>query len=116
MKRLSFFFHLLIIQFHDTPDSKSEQSKEKTGVPVKPHSSRVTSVSACNCGRTQGSREDPFDLKVSFYLLFRTSVRTLDQSQQQRLQNKVNGCCSSISFVDFEHLITPPDICWQIPI
>ena len=66
---LAFFFHFLIIQFHDTPDSKSEQSKEKTGVPVKPHSSRVTSVSACNCGRTQGSREDPFDLKVSFCYL-----------------------------------------------
>ena len=85
LRSLAFFFHCLIIQFHDTPDNKSEQSKEKTGVPVKPHSSRVTSVSACNCGRTQGSREDPFDLKVIFYLLFRTSFRIPDQSQQQRL-------------------------------
>lgn len=53
-----------VYPFHNTPNGKSE---EKSGIPIKLHSSRVTSVSACNCGRTQGSREDPFDLKSANY-------------------------------------------------
>ena len=47
----------------------AEEKEHTTGVPCKPHSSRITSVSACNCGRLQEQREDPFDLKVRFVVL-----------------------------------------------
>lgn len=59
-------------QYHRVPrdgevpsDPGSDDSKEVEITPCKPHSSRITSVSACNCGRIQEHREDPFDLKVT---------------------------------------------------
>lgn len=51
-------------------DPVSEESKDLGIIPCKPHSSRITSLCACNCGRMQDHREDPFDLKaanVDFY-------------------------------------------------
>ena len=58
-------------QYHRVPaegelpsDPVSEESKELGVIPCKPHSSRITSVCACNCGRIQDHREDPFDVKV----------------------------------------------------
>lgn len=56
-----------VYPYHNIPTGQSDQTEDKTGVPLKSHSSRVTSISACNCGRTQGTREDPFDLKMANY-------------------------------------------------
>jgi len=53
-----------VYPFHRIPVGE-RQEEESAGIPCKPHSSRVTSIAACNCGRMQGTREDPFDLKVA---------------------------------------------------
>ena len=39
-----------------------EEKKEGKMLPVMPHNSGIAYISACNCGRRQGSREDPFTL------------------------------------------------------
>lgn len=61
----------ILLQYHRVPsegelpsDPVSDESKDLGIIPCKPHSSRITSSSACNCGRVQDHREDPFDLKV----------------------------------------------------
>ncbi|XP_065682232.1 nonsense-mediated mRNA decay factor SMG8 isoform X2 [Hydra vulgaris] len=76
------------VEYHTLPNSKNENSEEKTGVPVKSHSSRVTSVSACNCGRTQGTREDPFDIKSANFTFY------------QDLEKK---CCSYLIHLNFPY-------------
>lgn len=68
-------------------DPVSDESKDLGIIPCKPHSSRITSSSACNCGRVQDHREDPFDLKVANFDFF------------QMLEEK---CCSSLV-----HLLFP---------
>lgn len=35
---------------------------EKEAMPVMPHRSSVTYISACNCGKKQSARDDPFNL------------------------------------------------------
>ncbi|XP_047133699.1 nonsense-mediated mRNA decay factor SMG8 isoform X1 [Hydra vulgaris] len=77
-----------VYPYHTLPNSKNENSEEKTGVPVKSHSSRVTSVSACNCGRTQGTREDPFDIKSANFTFY------------QDLEKK---CCSYLIHLNFPY-------------
>ena len=57
-------YHRLPADGEPPSDPVSEESKELGVIPCKPHSSRITSVCACNCGRIQDHREDPFDLKV----------------------------------------------------
>ena len=51
-------------------DPVSEESKELGINPCKPHSSSITSVNACNCGRIQDHRKDPFDLKVDIFIVY----------------------------------------------
>lgn len=53
---------------------------------LKAHSSRVTTLAACNCGRTQGTREDPFELKSANYEFY------------QDLEKK---CCSYLLHMTF---------------
>eukprot|EP00794_Sanderia_malayensis_P015308 gene15308-16885_t len=61
-----------VYPFHRVPGSDElNDLDESAGIPSKPHSSRVTTVAACNCGRTQGTREDPFDLKVANYEFYK---------------------------------------------
>lgn len=46
--------------------------KDYTQLPLMEHSSGVVYVSACNCGRKQGPREDPFNMRAAnhdFYVL-----------------------------------------------
>lgn len=75
-----------VYPYHNIPDGKAENAEEKTGIPVKSHSSRVTSIAACNCGRTQGTREDPFDLKEANYEFY---------------QNLEKKCCSYLTHLKF---------------
>lgn len=75
-----------VYPYHNIPDGKADNTEEKTGIPVKSHSSRVTCVSACNCGRTQGTREDPFDLKDANYEFY---------------QNLEKKCCSYLIHLRF---------------
>ncbi|XP_057315478.1 nonsense-mediated mRNA decay factor SMG8-like [Hydractinia symbiolongicarpus] len=74
-----------VYPYHNLTDGKQE-SEETAGVPYKSHSSRVTSIAACNCGRTQGTREDPFDLKSANYEFY------------QDLEKK---CCSYLTHLKF---------------
>ena len=69
---LTTLFNVISPQYHRLPadgelpsDPVSDEAKELGITPCKPHSSRITSLSACNCGRIQDHREDPFDLKVN---------------------------------------------------
>ncbi|XP_069701408.1 nonsense-mediated mRNA decay factor SMG8 isoform X3 [Periplaneta americana] len=49
----------------DDPDPP--ESRDRTQLPLMEHSSGVRYVSACNCGRKQGPREDPFTMRAANY-------------------------------------------------
>ncbi|KAL6098317.1 smg8 [Pungitius sinensis] len=72
-------------KFHLLP-----QPGEKTDVdrnpPVLNHNSRGRSTSACNCGRKQAPREDPFDVQAANYDFY------------QLLEEK---CCGKLERIDF---------------
>jgi protein SMG8 len=42
-------------------------SRDRTQLPLMEHSSGVRYISACNCGRKQGPREDPFTMQAANY-------------------------------------------------
>jgi protein SMG8 len=44
---------------------KYVHSRDRTQLPLKEHSSGVRYVSACNCGRKRGPREDPFTVQAA---------------------------------------------------
>ena len=47
------------------PDSGgTAESRTRKTVPTMPHMSSVAFLAACNCGRKQANREDPFTLKA----------------------------------------------------
>lgn len=46
-------------------------SRDRTQLPLMEHSSGVRYVSACNCGRKQGPREDPFTMQAANYDFYR---------------------------------------------
>ena len=69
----------------DLPSTQAILSSAQ-GAIIKSHSSRVTTLAACNCGRTQGTREDPFDLKNANYEFY------------QDLEKK---CCSYLLHMTF---------------
>ena len=46
-------------------------SRDRTQLPLMEHSSGVRYVSACNCGRKQGPREDPFTMQSANYDFYR---------------------------------------------
>ncbi|UYV68631.1 SMG8 [Cordylochernes scorpioides] len=62
-----------------------------------PHSSQVTFFSACDCGRKQGSRSDPFDIKAANYDFY----KSLHES-----------CCHELERIEFptsaEAVVSPP--------
>ena len=69
---LSLTKHHCIYPFHFLTESQRAASKLgiKSSTSVKPHSSKLRSSSACNCGKRVGNREDPFtliDANVTFY-------------------------------------------------
>nr|CAD7597733.1 unnamed protein product [Timema genevievae] len=48
-------------------DDLDEESRDLTQLPMMEHSSGVRYVAACNCGRKQGPREDPFTVRGANY-------------------------------------------------
>lgn len=46
-------------------EADSSESRDRTQLLLKEHSSGVRYVSACNCGRKQGPREDPFTMQAA---------------------------------------------------
>uniref|UniRef100_A0AAY4A4K1 Nonsense-mediated mRNA decay factor SMG8 n=1 Tax=Denticeps clupeoides TaxID=299321 RepID=A0AAY4A4K1_9TELE len=71
-------FHLL-----PKPGEKPEMDHNP---PILPHNSRGRSTNSCNCGRKQGPREDPFDIKAANYEFY------------QMLEEK---CCGTLEKIDF---------------
>lgn len=47
----------------DIPSSLEDSKK-----PVADHSSQIKTKAACNCGRVQADKDDPFDHKVTLYM------------------------------------------------
>ncbi|KAK2726698.1 hypothetical protein QYM36_007512 [Artemia franciscana] len=64
---------------------QEEKTDEEKSLPVMDHSSGVRMVAACNCGRKQGPREDPFDLKAANLYIY--DLMEID-------------CCSHLEHVD----------------
>ncbi|KAJ9589501.1 hypothetical protein L9F63_017286, partial [Diploptera punctata] len=48
-------------------DPEPSESLDRTQLPLMEHSSGVRYISACNCGRKQGPREDPFTMRAANY-------------------------------------------------
>lgn len=55
---------LNLLQVHLLP-TETPSSVEDSKKPVAEHSSEVKSRAACNCGRVQSDKDDPFDHKVT---------------------------------------------------
>nr|CAG4635337.1 EOG090X02WG [Artemia franciscana] len=66
---------------------QEEKTDEEKSLPVMDHSSGVRMVAACNCGRKQGPREDPFDLKAANLYIY--DLMEID-------------CCSHLEHVDLD--------------
>ncbi|XP_078674787.1 nonsense-mediated mRNA decay factor SMG8-like isoform X2 [Branchiostoma floridae x Branchiostoma belcheri] len=76
--------------FHTLPKPGQPSDPEPTDsqvVPCMPHNSRARSLCACNCGRKQTQRDDPFDVKAANHDFF------------SLMEEK---CCSSL-----EHILFP---------
>ncbi|KFM77443.1 Protein SMG8, partial [Stegodyphus mimosarum] len=68
---------------HRTTDDDSQGDKN---LPIMPHCSQVKILSTCDCGRKQGTRDDPFDVKAAnhdFYIMQR------------------NQCCRDLERIEF---------------
>ncbi|KAK7791770.1 hypothetical protein R5R35_012316 [Gryllus longicercus] len=60
------------LQNEDPDDDPEIEKVDRSQLPVMEHSSGVRYISACNCGRKQGPREDPFTMRAAnfdFYKL-----------------------------------------------
>jgi len=55
-------------------------------LPVREHCSGVRYVCACNCGRAQGSREDPFKLRQANYEFFQLLAKQCGCGQLESVQ------------------------------
>ncbi|OTF82977.1 SMG8-like protein [Euroglyphus maynei] len=63
----------------ETEGSIADSNQNSNNLPVMPHNSMVKMISACDCGRRQGNREDPFTIKAAnydFYLKMRYKCHT----------------------------------------
>lgn len=69
---------------------QEEEGRDHSQLPLMEHCSGVVYVAACNCGRKQGPREDPFSMRTANYDFY-------------TLLGKDCGCCEleSISFPVF---------------
>ncbi|KAK8373994.1 hypothetical protein O3P69_016215 [Scylla paramamosain] len=56
------------------------------GIPTLPHSSGVTYISFCNCGRRQGQREDPFSMNDANFVFY---------------SHLAESCCSRLDSISF---------------
>ena len=57
--------YMLMFQLHR--QAEETETDENAHLPVMAHSSQIKTRAACNCGRKQAERDDPFDYKVSWY-------------------------------------------------
>lgn len=53
-----------------------EKPEADRNPPVLYHNSRARSTGACNCGRKQAPRDDPFDIKAANYDFYQVTVRS----------------------------------------
>ncbi|XP_006265708.3 nonsense-mediated mRNA decay factor SMG8 [Alligator mississippiensis] len=72
-------------KFHLLPKS-GEKPEADRNPPVLYHNSRARSTGACNCGRKQAPRDDPFDIKAANYDFY------------QVLEEK---CCGKLEHINF---------------
>ncbi|XP_015679965.1 protein SMG8 [Protobothrops mucrosquamatus] len=72
-------------KFHLLPKS-GEKTEPDRNPPVLYHNSRARSTGACNCGRKQAPRDDPFDIKAANYDFY------------QLLEEK---CCGKLEHINF---------------
>ncbi|KAK5887327.1 hypothetical protein CesoFtcFv8_015936 [Champsocephalus esox] len=72
-------------KFHLLPQT-GEKTDMDRNPPILNHNSRGRSTSACNCGRKQAPREDPFDIQAANYDFY------------QMLDEK---CCGKLERIDF---------------
>ena len=71
---------------HVLPGQETAESGSKKVLPAMQHSSGVQYIAACNCGRTQANREDPFKLVDANYNFY------------QQLEEE---CCKDLEHVEF---------------
>lgn len=57
-----------------------EKPEADRNPPILYHNSRARSTGACNCGRKQAPREDPFDIKAANYDFYQVTVRSIGAS------------------------------------
>uniref|UniRef100_A0A803VM22 Nonsense-mediated mRNA decay factor SMG8 n=1 Tax=Ficedula albicollis TaxID=59894 RepID=A0A803VM22_FICAL len=72
-------------KFHLLPKA-GEKPEADRNPPILYHNSRARSTGACNCGRKQAPREDPFDIKAANYDFY------------QMLEEK---CCGKLEHINF---------------
>ncbi|XP_029956077.1 protein SMG8 [Salarias fasciatus] len=90
-------------KFHLLPQP-GEKPDMDHNPPIMNHNSRGRSTSACNCGRKQAPREDPFDIQAANYDFY------------QMLEEK---CCGKLERIDFPvfqpSTPDPAPACNQLP-
>ncbi|KAG7212648.1 hypothetical protein KM043_012931 [Ampulex compressa] len=63
-----------------------EQRDDDNDLPIREHCSGVRYICACNCGRCQGSREDPFSLRQANYDYFQMLAKQCGCAQLECIQ------------------------------
>lgn len=66
-----------------------EKPEADRNPPVLYHNSRARSTGACNCGRKQAPRDDPFDIKAANYDFYQVTIRSLFLLHWQSLYSEV---------------------------
>ncbi|KYM81878.1 Protein SMG8 [Atta colombica] len=65
---------------------QTEPREDDSELPVREHCSGVRYVCACNCGRVQGSREDPFSLRQANHDYFQMLAKQCGCAQLESIQ------------------------------
>ncbi|KOX73371.1 Protein SMG8 [Melipona quadrifasciata] len=65
---------------------QTEQRDSDNDLPIREHCSGVRYICACNCGRCQGSREDPFSLRQANYDYFQMLAKQCACAQLESIQ------------------------------
>ncbi|XP_014673337.1 PREDICTED: protein smg8-like isoform X2 [Priapulus caudatus] len=73
-----------INELHRLPEEAAGDADRS--LPLMHHSSNVKGLNACNCGRTQANRDDPFNVKAANYDFYQTVE---------------SSCCAELQHYDF---------------
>ncbi|XP_003701120.1 nonsense-mediated mRNA decay factor SMG8 isoform X2 [Megachile rotundata] len=65
---------------------QADQRDSDNDLPIREHCSGVRYICACNCGRCQGSREDPFSLRQANYDYFQILAKQCGCAQLESIQ------------------------------